>query len=97
METGIPVGAGTDATRVASYNPWAALYWLVSGKTVGGTVLYPQANRIDRMEALRLYTVGSAWFSNEEKEKGSIEEGKLADIVVLSDDYFSVEEEHKAH
>jgi predicted amidohydrolase YtcJ len=93
LEMGIPVGAGTDATRVASYNPWVSLYWLVSGKTVGGTPLYPQANRIDRMEALRLYTVGSAWFSNEEKEKGSIEEGKLADLVVLSDDYFSVAEE----
>ncbi len=90
---GIPVGAGTDATRVASYNPWVSLYWLVSGKTVGGAALYPQANRLNRMEALRLYTVGSAWFSNEEKEKGSIEDGKLADLVVLSDDYFSVAEE----
>ncbi len=93
LKAGIPVGAGTDATRVASFNPWVSLYWLVSGKTVGGTSLYPQANRLDRMEALRLYTVGSAWFSNEEKEKGSIEEGKLADLVVLSDDYFSVAEE----
>jgi predicted amidohydrolase YtcJ len=93
LEMGIPVGAGTDATRVASYNPWISLYWLVTGKTVGGTSLYPQANRLDRMGALRLYTVGSAWFSNEEKEKGSIEEGKLADLAVLSDDYFSVEEE----
>ena len=93
LEMGIPVGAGTDATRVASFNPWVSLYWLVSGKTVGGTPLYPQTNRLDRMEALRLYTLGSAWFSNEEKEKGSIEEGKLADLVVLSDDYFSVAEE----
>lgn len=93
LEMGIPVGAGTDATRVASYNPWVSLYWLVSGKSVGGTSLYPESNRLDRMEALRLYTVGSAWFSNEEKEKGSIEEGKLADLVVLSDDYFSLEEE----
>jgi hypothetical protein len=93
LEMGVPVGAGTDATRVSSYNPWVSLYWLVSGKTVGGTSLYPQANRLDRMEALGLYTVGSAWFSGEENEKGSIEEGKLADLVVLSDDYFSAEEE----
>ncbi len=93
LEMGIPVGAGTDATRVASFNPWVSLYWLVSGKTVGGTSLYPESNRLDRMEALRLYTVGSAWFSSEEKEKGSIENGKLADLVVLSDDYFSVAEE----
>ena len=97
LEMGVPVGAGTDATRVSSYNPWVSLYWLVSGKTVGGTPLYPQANRLDRMEALRLYTVGSAWFSNEEKEKGSIERGKLADLVVLSDDYFSVAEEQIKH
>jgi predicted amidohydrolase YtcJ len=93
LEIGVPVGTGTDATRVSSYNPWISLYWLVSGKTVGGATLYPQANRLDRMEALRLYTVGSAWFSSEEKEKGSIEAGKLADLVVLSDDYFSVAEE----
>jgi len=54
----VPVGAGTDGTRVASYNPWMSLYWLVSGKTVGGTPLYPEANRLDRTEALRRYTVG---------------------------------------
>ncbi len=93
MDMGVPVGAGTDATRVASYNPWIALYWLVTGKTVGGTTLYPKENCLDRMEALRLFTVGSAWFSNEEDKKGSIEAGKFADLVVLSGDYFSVPEE----
>ena len=90
---GIPVGAGTDATRVASYNPWVSLYWLVAGKTVGGTALYPEANRLDRMEALRRYTVGSAWFSGEEDKKGAIVPGQLADLAVLSADYFSVPEE----
>ncbi len=89
----IPVGAGTDATRVASYNPFVALYWLVSGKTVGGTALYPQTNRLNRMEALRLYTVGSSWFSNEEGKKGAIVPGQLADLAVLSNDYFSIPEE----
>jgi predicted amidohydrolase YtcJ len=93
LSMGIPVGAGTDATRVASYNPFVSLYWLVSGKTVGGTVLYPEGNRLDRMEALRRYTVGSAWFSGEEDQKGIIEPGKLADLAVLSADYFSVPEE----
>ncbi len=93
LEMGIPVGAGTDATRVASYNPWVSLYWLVSGRTVGGTALYPAANRLDRTEALRLYTRGSAWFSQEEEKKGSIETGKLADLAVLSADYFTVPEE----
>lgn len=89
----IPVAAGTDATRVASYNPFVALYWLVTGKTVGGTALYPQTNRLDRMEALRLYTLGGSWFSNEEGKKGSIVPGQLADLAVLSDDYFSIPEE----
>ena len=93
LAMGIPVGAGTDATRVASYNPFVSLYWLVAGKTVGGVALYPEANRLDRTEALRRYTVGSAWFSGEEDKKGSIEVGKLADLAVLSADYFSVPEE----
>ena len=92
MEAGIPIGAGTDATRVASYNPWIALYWLVSGRTVGGLEL-SQRNRLDRVEALGLWTLGSAWFSGEQDQKGSIEVGKLADVAVLSDDYFSVPED----
>jgi predicted amidohydrolase YtcJ len=93
LEMGVPVGAGTDATRVASYNPWVALYWLISGKTVGGATLYPETNRLDRREALKRFTNGSAWFSHEEHLKGSIEAGKFADLAILSDDYFSVPEE----
>jgi hypothetical protein len=87
------VGAGTDATRVASYNPWMSLYWLTSGKTVGGTRLYGTANRLDRAEALRRYTLGSAWFSGEETKKGALVAGQLADLAVLSADYFRVPEE----
>ena len=93
LELGLPVGAGTDATRVASYNPWVSLYWLVSGKTVGGTPLYPEANRLDRMTALGLYTKGSAWFSGEEGKKGAIKAGEFADLAVLNQDYFSVPDE----
>ena len=93
LELGVPVGAGTDATRVSSYNPWLSLYWLVTGKTVGGLVLYPENNRFDRMEALRLYTVGSSWFSSDDGKKGSIVLGQLADLAVLSADYFAVPEE----
>lgn len=93
LSAGLPVGAGTDATRVASYNPWVALYWLVTGKTVGGTSLYPASNRLDRMEALRLYTVGSTWFSGEESKKGAIIPDQFADLAVLSADYFSVPED----
>ncbi len=93
LEKGIPVGAGTDATRVASYNPWVSLYWLVSGRTVGGALLYPEANRLDREQALRLYTNGSSWFSGEEEKKGILSPGQLADLVVLSADYFTIPEE----
>ena len=93
LELGIPVGAGTDATRVASYNPWVSLYWLVTGKTVGGLSLYPEKNLLSREEALRLYTQGSSWFSNEKGKKGAIAGGQLADLTVLTDDYFSVAEE----
>ena len=93
LELGIPVGAGTDATRVASYNPWVSLYWLVTGKTVGGVSMYPDKNRLSREEALRLYTQGSSWFSSESGTKGAIAPGQLADLVALTDDYFSVAEE----
>jgi predicted amidohydrolase YtcJ len=92
LDAGLPVGAGTDATRVASFNPFVSLYWLVSGKTVGGTAMYSSANRLDRMEALRRYTVGSAWFSNEDDRKGALVPGQFADFAVLSDDYFTVDE-----
>ncbi len=93
LELGVPVGAGTDATRVSSYNPFVSLYWLITGKTIGGTALYQEDNRLERMEALRLYTVGSSWFSSEDGEKGSILPGQLADFSVLSADYFSIPED----
>lgn len=89
----VPVGLGTDATRVASYNPWTALYWLVSGRTVGGMAMYDDNNRLPRDVALELWTAGSAWFSSEQGKKGRIEKDQLADLVVLSKDYFNVAEE----
>ena len=92
LERGIPVGAGTDATRVASYNPWVSLAWLVTGRTVGGMALYPPRNRLDRAKALELWTVANTWFSNEQGKKGALKAGQLADLVVLSADYFSVSE-----
>jgi predicted amidohydrolase YtcJ len=93
LQAGVPVGAGTDATRVASYNPFVALYWLVAGKTVGGLSMYDEDNRLDRMEALRLWTVGSSWFSTESGNKGAVVPGQFADLAVLSADYFSVPDE----
>lgn len=92
LTAGIPVGAGTDGTRVASYNPWPSLYWLVSGKSVGGTQLLSKDNRLDRAKALELYTVGSAWFSGEDKVKGRLAPGQYADMALLSEDFFTVPE-----
>ncbi len=93
LAAGVPLGAGTDATRVASYNPFVSLYWLITGKTVGGTMLYTEANRLERMEALRLWTASSAWFSSEQGRKGALVPGRLADLAVLSADYFSIPDE----
>ena len=97
LEAGIPVGAGTDATRVASYNPWVSLSWLVTSQTLGGTRLYPAANRLDRETALRLWTEANTWFSSEEGKKGQIKIGQLADFALLSDDYFAVPEAEIVH
>jgi len=97
LEMGVPVGAGTDATRVSSYNPYLSLYWLITGKTVGGLRLYPEENRLDREEALKLYTMGSSWFSTEDGKKGALAPGQLADLAVLSGDYFSIPEEEIKH
>ncbi|QDD91027.1 amidohydrolase [Pseudomonas oryzihabitans] len=95
LAAGVPVGAGTDATRVSSYNPWTSLYWLVSGRTVGGLALYQEG--LPRATALQLFTQGSAWFSSEQGKKGQLRVGQLADVAVLSADFFSVEEEAIKH
>ena len=90
MKAGVPVGGGTDATRVASYNPWMSLYWLTAGKTVGGLKLYPDERLLDRERALKLWTLDNTWFSNEDGLRGQIREGQLADLTVLSDDYMTI-------
>jgi predicted amidohydrolase YtcJ len=87
---GIAIGAGTDAHRVASYNPFTALQWLLDGKTVSGTVMRGPEETPGRVDALRLYTIGSAWFSHDDDTRGSLEVGKLADLAVLSQDYMTV-------
>ncbi|CAB3789675.1 N-substituted formamide deformylase [Paraburkholderia ultramafica] len=89
LEKGVKVSAGTDATRVASYNPWVSLAWLVTGKTVAGMRLYPQRNCIDRETALRMWTENVTWFSNEEGKKGRIESGLFADLIVPDRDFMS--------
>ncbi len=93
LEKGVKVSAGTDATRVASYNPWVSLSWMITGKTLGGTQMYPQRNLLDRETALRMWTENVAWFSNEEGKRGRISVGQLADFIVPSKDFFSVSED----
>ena len=96
LRNGLPVNAETDTTRVASYNPWVSLAWLVTGKTVGGLKLYLVSQTLDREQALRLWTEANAWFSGESLKKGQIAVGQLADLAVLSDDYFNVADDRIA-
>jgi hypothetical protein len=96
LRSGVKVSAGTDATRVASYNPWVSLAWLITGKTVSGTPLYPQQNCLDRETALRMWTENVTWFSNEEGRKGRIEVGQFADLIVPDRDFFVCTDEEIA-
>ena len=96
ITAGVPLGLGTDGTRVASYNPWVALHWAITGRTVGGTELMAPRHRRSRIEALSLYTVGSAWFSGDEARKGRIAPGQYADLAVLDHDYLDVPEDEIA-
>jgi predicted amidohydrolase YtcJ len=93
LDAHVPLGAGTDAFRSGNYSPMNSLWWLVTGKTVAGTPLRNSSQNVSREEALRMFTMGSAWFTFEEDRKGSIEVGKFADLVVLSADYLTVPEE----
>ncbi|WP_410741215.1 amidohydrolase [Citrobacter koseri] len=93
LEKGVKVSAGTDATRVASYNPWVSLAWMITGKTVGGMQLYPRRNCLDRETALRMWTENVTWFSNEEGKKGRIQAGQFADLIVPDKDFFACAED----
>jgi len=90
QKIGVVIGAGTDAHRVASYNPFTALQWFLDGKTVAGVGIRGPEETPTRAEALRFYTLGSAWFSHDDGQRGSLEAGKLADLAVLSKDYMTV-------
>ncbi|HEX8604632.1 MAG TPA: amidohydrolase [Pseudoduganella sp.] len=90
LKMGLPVGLGTDGTRVSSYGPWPSIYWAVSGKTAGGLQIWQDKDRLSRYEALQLMTRGSAWMSGEEKLKGTLAVGQYADLVILPQDYFTM-------
>lgn len=90
VDAGLPLGLGSDATRVASYNPWLTLYWATTGRSVGGNVLHGPSQRLNREEALFHHTVGSAWLSQEELLKGRIKPGQFADLAILNAPYLDV-------
>ncbi|MCC7346759.1 MAG: amidohydrolase [Variibacter sp.] len=90
LNMGVVVGGGTDAHRVMSYNPFVSLEWMVDGKTVAGMPTRDTDELATREEALRLYTQGSAWFSHDERRRGTLAPGMLADLAVLDADYMSV-------
>jgi predicted amidohydrolase YtcJ len=87
---GVPIGAGTDAHRVSTYNPFTVLQWLLDGRNAAGVSLRGPEETPSRIDALRLYTSGSAWVSFDENMRGSLEVGRLADLAVLSKDYLTV-------
>ena len=87
---GVVIGAGTDAHRVASYNPFTCLQWILDGKTVEGITMRGVEERPSRADALRMYTSGSAWFAHADDRRGSLAAGKLADLAVLTKDYMAV-------
>ncbi len=87
---GLPLGGGTDADRVMSYNPFVALRWMLDGRTLSGLETRAEDERPTREEALRIWTQGSAWFSHEETRRGVLQAGALADLAVLSGDFFSL-------
>lgn len=97
LDRGLVVGAGTDATRVSSYNPWVALHWLVAGRTVGDLLLYPPENRVSRERALQMFTQAGATLTGEQDVKGLLKEGHYGDLAVLSDDFFTVDEADIPH
>jgi predicted amidohydrolase YtcJ len=97
LATGMTVAAGTDATRVSSYNPWVSLYWLTVGRALGGIQLYAADNLVDRATALEMYTVSGATLSGEADWKGTIGVGKYGDLAVLSADYFTIPDEAIPH
>lgn len=92
LRSGMMLGAGTDSGVVGALNPWLNIYYMVTGKDAGGNLLLP-GESISRLDALRLYTINNAWYNFEENDMGSLEPGKLADLVVLDRPVLEVEEE----
>jgi predicted amidohydrolase YtcJ len=90
LDRGLVVAGGSDATRVGDFHLWPGLEFHVTGASLGNAVVRPPSQRLTRMEALRAYTLGSAWLSHDDDDRGSLEPGKLADLAVLNRPYLSV-------
>ena len=93
VDSGIPLAMTTDAFRASTFNPWTGISWMTSGKSVSGSKILADDNRLTREEALALFTVGPAWFVQQENEMGRIAPGHLADFALLSKDYFTIPED----
>ena len=89
LNSGVHAGAGSDSAQISTLNPWNMLYYMTTGIDAHGD-LVNAGETITRQQALRLYTAENGWFSKEEDKMGSIEAGKYGDLIVLSDDYFTV-------
>ncbi len=93
VDSGIPLSLTTDAFRVSPANPWLAMSWAITGKSVSGSVVFAEDKRLSREDVLKLFTIGAAWFEYLENEKGRIAPGNYADFVLLNKDYFTVNED----
>jgi predicted amidohydrolase YtcJ len=89
LKIGLHVAGGTDSDQVAPYNPFVSIRWLLDGKVIDGTPMRGPEESPNRDEALRMYSLNSAWFTFDETSRGSLEAGKYADLAVLSGDYLS--------
>jgi predicted amidohydrolase YtcJ len=96
LASGMTVAAGTDATRVSSYNPWPSLAWFATGRDIAGRQLNVKGNIVSRATALSMYTAAGAELTREADNKGTITAGKYADLAILSEDYFAVPDERIA-
>ncbi|PYR18210.1 MAG: hypothetical protein DMF94_20900 [Acidobacteria bacterium] len=92
VDNGIHAGMSSDGMQIAPMNPWLHMYYATTGLNAR-QFLINAGQQITRQEVLKLYTANNGWFLREEDQIGTIEPGKLADLVVLSDDYFTVPDE----
>jgi predicted amidohydrolase YtcJ len=92
VDSGIRAGMSSDGMQIAPMNPWIHMYFATTGLNARHVQINPDQH-ITRQEVLELYTGRNGWFLREEDQLGSIEVGKLADLVVLNSDYFTVPDE----